>query len=144
MIRQTLLPVAALVLLLLAPLFGGSGRAQAGFVDSPTETRSDTSWTAVVGDFLVGTEVSSMATSSGQVVEDKPAKDPPASPFKGQADHAATGGMGSSGLSGTGVGGALSVACLNTHITITSIAQAGRLFLAEQQFREHPLASRLC
>ena len=71
MARQTLLTVAALVLLLLNPLFGGSGQAQAGFVDSPSDTRSDTSWKAVVGDFLTGTDDSERATSSGPSVEEE-------------------------------------------------------------------------
>jgi len=131
------------MLLLHTPLIGGSGRAQAGFVDSPSASRSDTSWKAVVSDFLAGTETSSMATSSGQSAEAEPAKDPAPSPLKELADHATTSGMGSSGSSAVGMGGALSVAFLDPHVEISSNAQAGTLFLAEQRFREHPLASRL-
>ncbi len=142
MARQTLLSVAALVLLLLSPLFGGSGQVQAGFVDSPSDTRSDTSWKAVVSDFLAGTDDSEKATSSGPSVEEEPAKAPEPTPTK-HTDHATTGGAGSTSSSGIVVGGAVAVAFLDPHVEITSIAQAGRLFLAEQRDREHPLASRL-
>lgn len=142
MARQTLLTVAALVLLLLNPLFGGSGQAQAGFVDSPSDTRSDTSWKAVVGDFLSGTDDSERATSSGPSVEEEPAKTPPPAPTK-QTDHATTGGAGSTSSSGASVSGAVAVAFLDPPLDLSTTDLVGRLLFAEQRCRELPFASCL-
>jgi len=132
------------MLLLLAPLFGGGGRAQAGFVDSPSDTRSDTSWKALVSDFLVGTEVPSMGDSSNQqgIPPNDPMPNPSLFPPR-PAEPATTSSTGSSGTANGGVPASPSVAFLEPEVDSSASNLVARLILAEQRYRELPFASRL-
>ena len=145
MTRKLTTPVAALVLLFLLPLFGVGGQAWAGFSNYSTETREGTSWKAVLADFLVDANATTTSSSSRQDISptDEPTPTPLAFPTHHQADPAATGGMGSSGASGVGVSGAISIAYLDPRLDLFAEVRGGRLFLAEQRCRLHPLASRL-
>lgn len=142
MTRQLTIAGSALVLLFCLPLLGVGGRALAGFNTGSAETHEGADWKALLADFMVDADASSTTAPAKPDVAPMNEPTPSSNPSR-QAEPATTGGAGSSGPAGAGVGGTVSVGCLDPHLDLSVDTRGGRLFLAEQRYRPYPLASRL-